>query len=91
MKKILLLVSALILTAACGAPATNEPAKPANTSAEKPAAPPVTEADAVAKEKAIWETLKNKDYAAFGNMMAEDASEGIDAFMQKRPAVWRGR
>lgn len=25
------------------------------------------------------------------NMMAEDASEGIDAFMQKRPAVWRGR
>jgi enoyl-CoA hydratase/carnithine racemase len=25
------------------------------------------------------------------NMMAEDAAEGIDAFMQKRPAVWRGR
>jgi enoyl-CoA hydratase/carnithine racemase len=25
------------------------------------------------------------------NMMAEDASEGIDAFMQKRPPVWRGR
>ena len=25
-----------------------------------------------------------------GNMMAEDAAEGIDAFIQKRPAVWRG-
>lgn len=25
------------------------------------------------------------------NMMAEDAQEGIDAFMQKRPPVWRGR
>jgi enoyl-CoA hydratase/carnithine racemase len=25
------------------------------------------------------------------NMMAEDVGEGIDAFMEKRPAVWRGR
>ena len=33
------------------------------------------------------------DYAAevmACNMMAEDAGEGIDAFMQKRPAVWKG-
>ncbi len=26
-----------------------------------------------------------------GNMMAEDAAEGIDAFIQKRPPVWRHR
>ena len=26
-----------------------------------------------------------------GNMMAEDAAEGIDAFMAKRPAQWKGR
>ena len=26
-----------------------------------------------------------------GNMMAEDAGEGIDAFIAKRPAVWRDR
>jgi len=26
-----------------------------------------------------------------GNMMSEDAGEGIDAFMQKRPPVYRGR
>jgi 1,4-dihydroxy-2-naphthoyl-CoA synthase len=25
------------------------------------------------------------------NMMAEDAGEGIDAFTQKRPPVWKGR
>ena len=25
------------------------------------------------------------------NMMAQDAGEGIDAFMQKRPPVWKGR
>ncbi|HZP92651.1 MAG TPA: enoyl-CoA hydratase [Burkholderiales bacterium] len=34
------------------------------------------------------------DYAAevmACNMMAEDAGEGIDAFMQKRQAVWKGR
>jgi enoyl-CoA hydratase/carnithine racemase len=25
-----------------------------------------------------------------GNMMADDVSEGIDAFIDKRPAVWTG-
>lgn len=33
------------------------------------------------------------DYAGgvmAGNMMAQDVSEGIDAFMQKRPPVWKG-
>jgi enoyl-CoA hydratase/carnithine racemase len=25
------------------------------------------------------------------NMLAEDAAEGIDAFLEKRPAVWRGK
>ena len=25
------------------------------------------------------------------NMMADDVSEGIDAFIEKRPAVWTGR
>jgi enoyl-CoA hydratase/carnithine racemase len=25
------------------------------------------------------------------NMAFDDAAEGIDAFLQKRPAVWRGR
>ena len=75
MKKIFLIVSALILTAACGAPSTNNSAPPANTNANTPAMAAMTEADATAKEKAIWDTIKNKDYEAFGNMLADDQIE----------------
>ena len=76
MKKVFLLVSALILTAACGAPSTNNSApSAANTNANTPAMAVMTEADATAKEKAIWDTIKNKDYEAFGNMLADDQIE----------------
>jgi hypothetical protein len=77
MKKIFLLVSAMILAAACSTAPTNHEATPAanaNTASE-PAAPAMTEAGAIATEKAIWDAIKNKDYAAFGNMLAEDALE----------------
>ena len=75
MKKIVLLVIALILTAACGAPSTNQ-ATPSNANvANAPAMVAVTEADAIAKEKAIWDTIKAKDYEAFGNMLADDQLE----------------
>jgi hypothetical protein len=74
MKKMLVLLAALI-AAACAAP-TNQPTPTANTnSAATPVVAVVTEADAVAKEKAIWDTIKNKDYDAFGNMLAEDQIE----------------
>ena len=75
MKKIFLLVSALILTAACTAPSTNNSAPPANTNAGPPATAAMTEADAIAKEKAIWDTIKNKDWDAFANTLAEDQLE----------------
>jgi hypothetical protein len=77
MKKIILIVSALIMAAACSAPSTNrEPAPPAaNANASSEAAAPMTEAGAIAAEKAIWDTIKNKDYAAFGNMLADDQLE----------------
>jgi hypothetical protein len=35
----------------------------------------MTEADAIAKEKAIWDTIKNKDWDAFGNSLADDQME----------------
>jgi len=73
MKKTVLLIAALILTGACAAP------PPANREAAPPAASPaavaMTEADAIAKEKAIWDTIKVKDYDAFGNMLADDQIE----------------
>ena len=89
MKKIFLLVSALILTAACTAPSTNNSAAPpSNTNASPPATAAVTEADAIAKEKAIWETIKNKDYDAFGNMLAEDQLEVTgDAVFDKAGSI----
>ena len=42
----------------------------------------------------VMELSDAYDYAAVvmaENMMAEDACEGIDAFTQKRPPVWKGR
>ena len=73
MKKIFLLISVLILTGACAAPPANREAAP--PPAASPAAVAMTEADAIAKEKAIWDTIKNKDWDAFGNMLADDQVE----------------
>jgi hypothetical protein len=77
MKKSFLLVFALVAAAACSAPTANHEAPPP-TNASSPSAPAavaMTEAGAIATEKAIWDALKNKDYAAFGNMLAEDSLE----------------
>jgi hypothetical protein len=75
MKKILAFVSFLIVAAAC----TNQPStntnmgSNANTATSKSAAP--SETDMIVKEKAVWDTLKKKDYAAFGDLLASDYSE----------------
>ena len=73
MKKIFLLIAVLILTGACAAPPANREAAP--PAAASPAAVAMTEVDAIAKEKAIWDTIKNKDWDAFGNMLADDQLE----------------
>jgi hypothetical protein len=74
MKRTLLLIAVLILTGACATPPpANREATP--SAAASPAAVAMTEADAIAKEKAIWDTIKNKDYDAFGNMLADDMIE----------------
>ncbi|MEK6282873.1 MAG: DUF4440 domain-containing protein [Acidobacteriota bacterium] len=82
-KKILVLISALILASACAAPPTNrEAAPPTNTNrASESSSAPLTEAEVIAKEKAVWDALKKKDYDAFSNMLATDylevGSEGV--------------
>ena len=76
MKKIIALVSILIVVAACAAPPTNRdafPARSTNSSTEPPAQ--LTEAEAIAKEKAVWDMLKKKDYDLFGKMLTEDYLE----------------
>ena len=78
MKKTLVLVSMLVVAAACAAPPTNQPALDTNRNANLAAATPspvLSEADVTAKEKAIWEAIKQKDYAAFADMLAEDQIE----------------
>jgi hypothetical protein len=78
MKKILVLVSILTVAAACAAPPTNQPALDTNRNtnlAAETSAPAISEADATAKEKAIWEIIKQKDYVAFADMLADDQVE----------------
>ncbi len=84
MKKILALVSLLILAAACATqPAGNKDTiANANTNANKAAetkttAPP-SEADIIAKEKAAWDAFRKKDADAFGKVVAADYIEVTD-------------
>ncbi len=74
MKKILVIAAALMLAAACAAPPTNQQTT-APVSSPSPAEVAMTEADAIAKEKAIWDTIKNKDYDSFTAMLANDQVE----------------
>ncbi|MEP6741511.1 MAG: nuclear transport factor 2 family protein [bacterium] len=88
MKKLFVLISMLIVVAACTAPSTNQGNVNTSTAYEKPSAPAMTEADAIAKEKAVWDTVKNKDYDAFGNMLANDEMEvTADGVLQKAGSV----
>jgi hypothetical protein len=88
MKKMLILLAALIVAAACAAPPTNQTSTINTNSAATPSTPIMTEADAVAKEKAIWDTIKNKNYEAFANMLAEDQVEvSGEAVWDKTAAV----
>lgn len=87
MKKILVILAALIMTAACAAPPTNQPT-PVSTNSPESAAAMMTEADAIAKEKATWATLEKKDYDAFGNMLTTDYIEvGDDGVFDKAGIV----
>ncbi len=81
MKKLFVLMSLLVVAAACTVPPTNTNTTANANTAEQPSAPAMTEADAIAKEKSIWETVKNKDYDGFAGMLANDemevTSEGV--------------
>lgn len=88
MKKMLVLLAALIAAAACAAPPTNQTPTASTNSAATPSTPLMTEADAIAKEKAVWDAIKNKDYEAFANMLTEDMAEvSGEAVWDKTAAV----
>lgn len=84
MKKTLSILFTLIFSA-CAGPSTNrEAATATNTNANKPAetaAAPITEADAIAKEKEAWQTISKQNLDAFGAMLTSDqfyvSSDGV--------------
>ena len=74
MKKMLVLVVLLVLAASCTAPTENTNVAVttnANTAA-KPTAAPMTEADAIAREKAAWDMFKQKNYDGYANLLTND-------------------
>ncbi|MCM3903370.1 MAG: nuclear transport factor 2 family protein [Pyrinomonadaceae bacterium] len=89
MKKSYALVLLLVLAVACGGPTTNREATPTNSAATAPLiAAPISEADVIAKEKAIWDAIKNKDYETFGNMLADSQIEVLpDAVHDKAASI----
>jgi hypothetical protein len=86
MKRIILLVALALLASACAttqAPTNTNTTTPANANATAtPKAEATTGADAItAKEKQIWDAIKNKDSASFAAMLADDfvyiSSDGV--------------
>jgi hypothetical protein len=89
MKKILALVSLLVLAAACTAP----PASNSNTTANTNKAPETksvaapSEADLIAKEKASWDAFKKKDADAFKKTLAPEYVEVVDSGVKDTAAT----
>ena len=87
MKRIILLATLLLAASGCAttteAPSNNAPVQPtnANATATPKAATTAPDADVVAKEKEIWDTIKRKETDAFAAMLADDyihiASDGV--------------
>ena len=75
MKKTLPFLLAALIFSACGSPSTNREATTTSTNANKPAEPAaaaLTEADAVAKEKELWQQIAKQNMDAFGTALADD-------------------
>jgi len=76
MKRTLPFLLAALIFSACASPSTNREATTTGTNANKPAetaaTAPLTEADAVAKEKELWQQIAKQNMDAFGAALAED-------------------
>ncbi len=82
MKKIFVLVSLLVVAAACAtiptgnnSNTTSNANKPPETKTTTGA---VSESDIIAKEKAVWDTVKKKDWDGFAKSMSSDYLEVLD-------------
>lgn len=89
MKKILLFVSVFVLLVGCTAPPTNQVALDTNKNTNDTETSPVlTESAAIAQEKAIWDTIKNKNYDAFAAMLTNEQVEVLpDGVLDKTATI----
>src|SRR5438552_17226750 len=80
MKKILALVCFLVAVAACATqpPGNKDTMSNANKGGEMKSTAAPSEADIIAKEKAGWDAIKKKDWAALGKMLASDFTDVED-------------
>ena len=92
MKKILVLASLLIASAACSTtPSGNkEVTANANKGSETKSAALVSESDIIAKEKASWDAIKTKDWDGFGKTLASDYIEILDDGVHDKAATLAG-
>ena len=81
MKNLTVLLSLLLLTAACATQPTanKEMATNANKTAETKTTSSPSEADLIAKEKSAWDAFKRKDADAFGKILAPEYVEVLDS------------
>lgn len=89
MKKIFGIALALSFIAACAAPPANKEVTNRNSAVET-APPAISEADAFAKEKAVWEAVRAKDYQSFANLLADDQIEVLDDGVHDKAASVEG-
>jgi len=89
MKKILVLVCFVFAAAACATePAGNKDViSNANRPTETKSTAMVSEAEITAKDTAIWDSLKKKDYDAFGRLLANDYLEVEDDGVYDKPGI----
>jgi hypothetical protein len=96
MKKILALVSLLILAAACATQPSGNKDTTANAntnvnkSAETKTIAAPSEADIIAKEKAAWDTFRKKDADAFGKLVAAEYIEVTESGVIDKAATIAG-
>jgi len=91
MKKFVVFFAVMVMAAACATPTNNTATGPnvnsnvnANVATETKSTGPLSEADAIAKEKATWDLIKKKDWTGFADMLASDYIElGGDAVYDK--------
>jgi len=92
MKKFVFLIVAVALAAAaCAAPPTNRADTNKNGSAETTAAAaPMTETDAMAKEKAVMASFEKQDYNGFGEMVDPEALLVVGDGVHDKAGIMKG-